>query len=334
MSAFADRLDDALAAEPGVVAAGLITNIPLSGTTIKSALTVRGYTLRPGESLHGYYTYGVAGRYFAALGVPLRAGRLLEARDAHAEARVCVVDEDFAKRFWPGGSAIGHQVYQGGDDGHPELAYTIVGVVGSVKQADVTEAPGQGAAYFPFVRRADSDVFVVVRTARRPEAFATTLARVTRQLDPDLPVASMRSMSDRVAGSLVARRSPALLAAMFASVAVLLAAIGTYGVLSYAVSQRRREIAVRLALGAQPREVSRQFLAGGMRLLGLGLGLGVAGTWATAGFMRRIVFGIAAFDLPMVVVAASIIAVVSLAACVVPARRASKTDPMVALTSE
>jgi predicted permease len=333
MVSFTDRLDDATAQQPGVIAVGAITTIPLSGNTIKSAVTVSGYDPKPGESLHGYYTYGVTGDYFSAIGIPLLEGRFLVSADTHRDVRVCVVDEDFAKRYWPHERAIGHQVFRGGEDGKAELAFTIVGVVGPVKQAAVTEA-GQGAVYFPFAFRADGDLFVVVRTRQMPEAFATTVTKLTRQIDPDLPVSSLETMDERVAASLIARRSPALLAALFAGVALLLAGIGTYGVLSYAVAQRRREIGIRLALGAQPGEIGRQFLARGGRLLAVGLAFGLAGAWAAGRFMQRVLFGVPAFHLPTVAAASVIVCIAAMLASLIPALRASRIDPLVALGSE
>lgn len=334
IAAFTDRVVDAMRAQPGVVAVGAITNIPLSGNNIKGAVNARGYALRPGESLRGHSTYGVTGDYFTALRIPLRDGRFIGTADMRRAERVCVVDEDFARRYWPNESAVGHQVFQGGDDGHDDRAFTIVGVVGAVKQAGVTETQGQGAVYFPFVWRADGDLFVVTRTAQDADAFGTVMTKVVRQIDPDLPVADIRSMDARVSDSLVARRSPALLATIFAGVALLLAAIGTYGVLSYAVAQRRREIAVRLALGAQPRQIGGQFLTRGLHLVAAGVVIGLAGTWMVGRTMARVLFDVAPLDLTALVGTTVVISVVSLAASVIPARRASRIDPLVALAGE
>ncbi len=234
---------------------------------------------QPGESLQGHYFYGITGDYFSALGIPLREGRFLTSADSHRPERVCVVDEDFARRYWPNGGALGQRVFQGSDSDDAQL-FTIVGVVGAVKQAELTEPQGQGAVYVPYRYRDSANVFVVTRTSQRPEAFADSLRQLVRATDPELAIDDIRSMETRIAESLIARRSPAMLAGIVAGVALLLAAIGTYGVLSYTIAQRRREIGVRMALGAQTRQIRTQFLSLGLRLLAAGILLGVMGAWA------------------------------------------------------
>src|SRR2546430_9351088 len=232
---FLDRLLEAIGQQPGVGAAGAITNVPLSGESGKSAVTPKGYVPPAGQSLQGHYSYQVTGDYFTALGIPLREGRFLTSADSHRADRVCVVDEDFARRYWPQGGALGQRVFQGSDSDDAKL-FTIVGVVGTVKQAELTEPQGQGAVYLPFLEVYVGNIFVVTRTSQRPEAFAETLRKLVRAANPDLAIDNLRSMDTRIADSLIARRSPALLAGIFAGVALLLAAIGTYGVLSYALA--------------------------------------------------------------------------------------------------
>lgn len=332
--AFADRLTRTLRAQPGVVAAGLATNIPFSGNTIKSAVTVRDFVPRAGEPGHGHYTYGVTADYLEALGVSLREGRLLTATDMTGGRRACVVDEDFARRYWPSGGALGKLVFRGSERQADDSGFTIVGVVGAVKQADVTEAQAQGAVYFPLWAQLDRMLFVVARTAQPAAAFGATMSTLVRSLDPDLPLAQVQSMEARVDDALVTRRSPALLAGLFAGVALLLAAIGTYGVLGYAVAQRRREIGVRIALGAPPRAIGRQFLSRGMRQLGVGLALGLAGAWAAGRLLQRVLFGVGPMDPAVLATAAAVIAVVALGASVIPAWRASKVDPLIVLSGD
>lgn len=341
-----DRLLESIRQQPGIAAAGTITNIPLSGDNGKTAITPKGYVAPPGQSLHGHYSYGVNGDYFSALGIPLREGRFLTSTDSHRSERVCVVDEDFARRYWPKGDALGQQLFHPGVTGRDQPwsgyrkseveegnLFTIVGVVGTVKQAELTEAQGQGAVYLPFLYR-DGNVFVVIRTSQRPEAFAETLRKLVRAADPDLAFDNIRSMDTRIAESLIARRSPALLAGIFAGVALLLAAIGTYGVLSYAVAQRRREIGIRMALGAQTRQIGTQFLSLGLRLLAAGTILGLIGAWLAGRAMQSILFDVPTLHIATLLGTAIVMTSVSLVACLIPARRATKVDPMIALRAE
>jgi len=328
-----DRLLEAIGQQPGVGAAGAITNVPLSGESGKSAVTPKGYVPAAGESLHGHYSYQVTGDYFTALGIPLREGRFLTSADSHRADRVCVVDEDFARRYWPKGAALGQRVFQGSDSDEAKL-FTIVGVVGAVKQAELTEPQGQGAVYLPFMDSDGINVFVVTRTSQRPEAFAETLRKLVRAANPDLAMDNLRSMETRIAESLIARRSPALLAGIFAGVALLLAAIGTYGVLSYAVAQRQREIGIRMALGAQRSQIGTQFLSLGMRLLAAGTILGLIGAWVVGRAMQSVLFDVPTLHLATLFGTALVMSAVSLVACLIPARRATRVDPMIALRAE
>ncbi len=336
--AFTERLAERLAHEPGTVAAGVATNVPLSGTSNKSAATVAGQRRGAGEPPHAIYSYSVGGDYFTALGFTLREGRFLTAADSRRAERVCVVDEDFARRYWsqggPRGRALGQRLFEGGEAGLAAEAYTVVGVVAPVKQEGLTENGAQGAVYYPFGHRADRNVFVVVRTRVPAESLGSDLQSIVRGIDPELPVNDLRSMQGRVADSLVARRSPALLAALFAGIALLLTAIGTYGVLCYAVAQRRREIGLRMALGARPEQVRAQFLGIALRLLAAGLLLGALGAWLTRRAMQAVLFQVPALPVGVLAGAAVILALVALFACLQPAERAARISPLEALAED
>jgi predicted lysophospholipase L1 biosynthesis ABC-type transport system permease subunit len=240
-----------------------------------------------------------------------------------------------ARRYWPNGGALGQRIALG-DEKEDARLLTIVGVVGAVKQAALTEAQGQGAVYLPYASDRDehASIFVVTRTSQRPEAFAETLRNLVHAAHPLLAVDNIRSMDTRIADSLTTRRSPALLAGIFAGVALLLAAIGTYGVLSYAVAQRTREIGVRMALGAQRSQIGTQFLSLGVRLLVAGTLIGLLGTWLAGKIMQTVLFEVPSLHLAIMFGTAAIISAVSLVACVIPARRATKVDPMIALRAE
>ncbi len=331
---FVEALMDKIGHLPGVVSAGVVNNVPFSGNIGKSAATVMGHVLRSGESARGHYSYGVAGDYFRAMGFSLRSGRFLTADDSRRSERICVVDEDFARYYWPHASAIGQRLWEGSEAGKDAETFTVVGVVGGAKQAGLTEGEAQGAIYYPYAFRIGDSIFVAVRTSLAPESLALTLQKVVRQIDADVPIDDLRSMDTRIADSLVARRSPALLAGVFSGIALLLTSIGTYGVLSYAVSQRRREIGVRMALGAQPRQIRSQFLSLSLRLLAGGTLLGLIGAWQEGRAMRTLLFEVPPLDVAVLAGAACITAVVCLAACLLPAQRAARTSPMRALAED
>jgi len=331
---FVESLMDKVDHLPGVLSAGVVNNVPFSGNIGKSAATVAGHVRRPGESARGHYSYGVAGDYFRAMGFSLRAGRFLTADDSRRSARVCVVDEDFARYYWPQGSAIGQRLWDGSEAGTDTEAFTIVGVVGGVKQAGLTDNEAQGAIYYPYAFRIGDSVFVAVRTSLPPESLALTLQNVVRQIDADVPVSDLRSMDTRIADSLIARRSPALLAGLFSGIALLLTSIGTYGVLSYAVAQRRREIGVRIALGAQPGQIRIQFLSLSLRLLTAGTVLGLIGAWQAGRAMRSLLFQVPPLNVAVLAAAACVTAAVCLAACLLPSQRAAQISPMEALAEE
>jgi predicted permease len=323
---FIERLLEEVKSRPGVSASGVINNVPLTGENSKTAFVVEGHVRQPGESLRGHYFYGVGGNVLPALGVSLREGRFLDAHDS--DRRVCVVDEDFARRYWPNGGAVGHRVFAGADRQPDSEAFTVVGVVGPIKQADLTEHQSQGAVYVPYQYRTAVNFFAVVRTSQRPESFSLALQKIVRDIDPELPVNDLRSMEVRISDSLIARRSPALLAGVFAAVALLLAAIGTYGVLAYAVSQRRREIGVRMALGAVPNQIGGQFLSLGLKLLVAGLVIGVLGAWLAGRFMQSVLFSVPTFPVATTATATVIMTAVASLASWLPARRAASVDPM------
>lgn len=262
--------------------------------------------------------------------LPLIEGRLLEAADSVREQKVCVVDAEFARRYWPGKSALGHHIFNNVTL-TDQNAITIVGVVGSVKQSDLADTKPLGAVYLPYP---SNQISIVVRTALAPEVLASTLRQAVRAIDPSLPVDDIKPLQTRIDDSLVSRRSPAVLAGAFAVVALLLAAVGTYGVLAYAVSQRRREIGVRMALGALPQQVLVQFMKLGATLLALGIVLGVAGAWAAGRAMQSVLFGVGAVDARVLAGTAGAMIAVVLLATFLPSLRATKVDPMIALRAE
>ncbi len=215
-----------------------------------------------------------------------------------------------------------------------ERPLVVVGVVGAVKQSSLTDSLRQGALYIPYTSYSSRDFYIVARTSTPPESLADTLSSIVRKIDHDLPLTDVRTLEVRISDSLITRRSPALLAGVFALVALLLAAVGTYGVLGYAVAQRRREIGVRMALGALPGQVCRYFLGIGLRLIAFGGALGVLGAWMAGRAMQSVLFDVPALHIATLAATAATLTIVSLCACWLPARRAARVDPMEALRHE
>lgn len=329
--AFAERVLASLRTIPGVTHAAISTGLPFTHRTNDSVTSIEDHPTEPGTPLKAHYMSDVSSDYWAAMGIPLLRGRVLEDADSHRTNRVCVVDEAFANRYWPGGDAVGRRIAKD-IKVTEENAITIVGVVGEVKQGSLTENSGHGAIYSP--HEGAFYFSIIIRTALPPEALAPAVRKAVLGIDPGQPVDDLKPLQTLIDDSLVAHRSPAVLAAIFSAVALLLAALGTYGVLAYAVGQRQREIGVRMALGARPQQILAQFLGLGAVMLVIGLALGLAGTWATGLAMQSILYGVGPMNLAVLAATAGVLLGVVFLALYLPSRRAARTDPMVALRAE
>jgi len=330
--AFMTRLLPAIRALPGVTQVAATDGLPFSKNTNDSVLTIEGYKPKSDTIARAHYNSNVSSGYWSLMNIPLLRGRLLEEADNEPTApRVCVVDQALADFYWPGADPIGRRLAHDVkvDDSN---AVTVVGVVANVKQNQLSEVAGHGAAYFPMT---GSMYFsLLVRTSLPPGAMAPMLQKAVLQLDPELPIDDLKPMQARIDESLIARRSPAILATIFAVVALLLAAIGTYGVLAYAVSQRQREIGVRMALGALPQQVLAQFLGLGVKLLAIGIVLGVLGAWAAGRAMQSVLFGVGTLNLGVLAATAGVMLCVVFLSMFIPSRRASRINPLDALRAE
>ena len=331
--AFVERLLPAIRALPGVTHVAINTGLPFTSGINDSATTVEGHSPRPGDSIRAHYLSAATSDYWPMMRIPLLRGRLLEDADNQRSTRVCVVDQAFADHYFPGADPLGHRLAQDVEV-TDKNASTIVGVVASVKQNELAENSGHGAIYFPYSTFSGNFFTLLVRTQLPPASLGPTIQKAILQLDPELPIDDLRTMQARIDDSLIARRSPAILAGIFAGVALLLAAIGTYGVLAYAVSQRRREIGVRMALGALPKQILAQFLQLGARLLVGGIVLGALGTWAAGRAMQSVLFGVGAVQPSVLAATTGVMLGVVFFAMFLPSRRAARINPIDALRAE
>lgn len=333
---FFQRLIDKSVAVPGVSAVGIVSRVPVTGYGDNAAINVPGYVPKPGEDPSGVHDmYSVGGDYFKAMGIPLIKGRFLDLTDPSKKELNVVVDEAFAHRYWQDGNAVGKKVYEGIKPYPGEPPFVVVGVVGTIKQDHLASGTApHGAIYVTYAAAPFRSYYIVARTTLPADTVGATLAKVLRDVDPDFPLTDIRSMETRISDSLSARRSPALMAAIFGVVALLLASIGIYGVMAYAVVQRTREFGVRLALGAQRIDVLRLVFLEGARLAALGLALGMAFSLGAAGYISSFLFGVTSRDPIAYAGVGAVLAAVASIACLLPAYRATAVDPIESLRAE
>lgn len=324
---------------PGVRAAGIGSELPMSLTTDRT-MTLEGYPILPNGKWPRSTTTWVMGDYFRALGTPLLRGRLFTEGDRLGSRPVVIISKDIARRYWFGQDPIGKRLHFGIPDTHGNPWLTVIGVVGEVKHGPL-DAASIPATYVPFSQAADSRVVsmlrsegIAVRTWKNPGSIASTLRRQVGSLDRELAVADVQTMTEILDKSVAPHRFDLFLLGTFALLALLLAAVGIHGVISYSVSQRTHEMGVRMALGAQRGDVLRLVVAQGLKLTALGAGLGIAGALALTRFLSSLLYGVKPND-PLTFVAVSIVlSGIALIACYIPARRAAQVDPMTALRYE
>jgi predicted permease len=303
-------------------------------------ILAEGYQMAPGESLVSPSQVVVSDGYFEAMKTGLVRGRFFGARDHATAARAIIVDERLAGKFWPGQDPIGRYMYQPADVKNLMQApprdqwFTVIGVVADVRLAglvDRADFKRVGTYYFSLRQDVRRAVGLAVRTTQEPSSMTAAVRRELAEIDPELPFYGVRTMDERVDQSLVDRRTPMLLAVSFALVALFLAAIGIYGVLAYQVSQRRREIGIRMALGAETGSIFAMVLREGAIIVLAGAVAGLAGAFALRQTLQSQLYEIGAMDPRVVISVAAVLLAVAMVACLVPARRAAKTDPVVAL---
>jgi putative ABC transport system permease protein len=313
---------------PGVKEVGGIDELPL-GTELRKAgrFVIEGQPIPPGgaRSVAEFRTVSLG--YFSSLGIPLRAGRLFSEDDFKLQ-NTALINETMARRFWPQGDALGKRMNLCSLDPKP-CWFTIVGIAGNVHQYGLDHAPTYDV-YFA----GGWTPYFLVRTASDPLSIAAAVASVVHEFDANLPVTRVMTMDRLISDSVSPRRFSSVLVAIFAGLALLLAAVGIYGVMSYTVSRRTQEIGVRMALGAQLASVRRMILGETLKLTLIGVALGLVGAFAVARFLRGLLFGVGAYDMETFLGVAALLITVALAASYIPARRAMLVDPIVALRYE
>jgi predicted permease len=274
----------------------------------------------------------VSANYFDVMGVPLLKGRAFDDRDRADAPPVAVVSQSLAQRYFPGEDPVGRRIQFGNMDGDRRLL-EVVGVVGDVREEGLDEASARTVYADAFQRPQAYSLAVVVRAQTPPASLIPPMRAAVRALDPETPT-SFRTLQEVYSSSLDARRFSLVLFGVFATVALALATLGLYGVVSYAVTQRTHEIGVRLALGAQPRDILRMIVRQGMTLTLVGVGVGLCAALALTRLMTGLLYGVSATDPTVFAVIALLLTSVALLACLLPARRATRVDPMIALRYE
>jgi predicted permease len=333
---FFDRLLDEIRATPGVAAASVATQLPLGGGGSDSVIMPKGYATEAGESLISPYYTLVGTGYFKTMGIPLIEGRLLEESDRDGSEQVVIIDETLARRYWPDSSPIGKQMLRGvpGMENEEANTFTVVGVVGPVKQRSLDEERNVGAYYTSYRQMSVSFVNVVVKSAVEPTSLMEPIRRLVAGLDPDLPFFGAQTIEEMIRGTMQARRSTMLLLVIFAGVALFLAAVGIYGVLAYSVTQRTRELGIRMALGSTGSRLFGMVIRQGMAVAGIGLVVGLGGALLFVRLLQSLLFGVGSTDPTVLSAVGVLLAGVVLVACLFPARRATRIDPVTALHAE
>ena len=322
---FFEQLQERVAALPGVRAVGLITELPLARQSADFSFKIEGRG-DTGQDPHADMR-NVNHDYFRAMRIPLLKGRYCTAAEVRENAKVVLISEVLAQKFFSGEEPLGQRLRPG----WAKEPYEIIGVVGDVRHRGLGIGLRQ-TIYLPTLRLGYANV--VIRTATNPDGLAAAVRQVVMAIDPNQPVANAKRMDEWVADSVAQPRYRTLLLGVFSAVALLLSVVGIYGVVSYAVTQRIREIGLRMALGARKSNVLALVIGRGMRLTLIGVGLGIVAALALTRIMRNLLYEISATDPLTFLAVALVLTGVALLACLVPALRATKVDPMEALRYE
>ena len=314
---------------PGVQSVGATWILPLSGQGAGTGFEIEGYTPAPNERINTAFS-SISPRYFETMSIPLIRGRAFTDSDTAQSQGVVIINEAFARRYFSSQDPIGRRIRQRGEDND---WLTIIGVVGDVRHRGLTEEP-QAEMYLSYLQSPFPFMNVVIRTTSDPSNLTAAVRREVWAVNPNQPVANVSTMNQLMSNSIARTRFNTLLLQLFASVALALSVVGLYGVMAYSVAQRTHEIGVRMALGAQRRDVLKMVVGQGMILVTIGIALGLASAFAATRLMATLLYGVSATDPVTFIGIALLLIVAAFVACYIPARRATKIDPMVALRYE
>jgi predicted permease len=329
---FYDECLARVGAVPGVRSAALTMSLPIEGSYWDSPFIASGKPVPPRADLPDSAYLSVSANYFETMGIRLLQGRLFTAADTPESAPVAVINETLARRMWPGENPIGKHVKQGFPEGDTPWR-EVIGVVNDIKLNGLERATSM-QTYLLFAQVPKTSLGLVVRTHINPLLVAASVEQAIHAIDKDLPVYAIWTMDQLLDNSLAQRRLTLVLLASFAALALVLAVVGIYGVISYAVRQRTHELGIRTALGATPRDVLKLILSQGLELTLVGVAIGVLAAFALTRWMESLLFSVRPTDPLTFGVIAGVLLAVSLLACYIPARRATKVDPLVALRFE
>ena len=321
-----------IAALPGLQAAGFSTILPLAGTNSDSSFAIEGRASNDSSPSPDEEKRQVSPDYFRSLETPLIKGRFFTDVDNANAPQVIIVNQAFAKKFWPNQDALGKRIVMGGMSDNPKWI-TIVGVVGDMRHFGLDVDP-KPEMYVPFAQNPYFTTIHVVRSNQDPRSLLPAIRREIQAIDPAVPLANLRTFENVIADSVAPRRLSVVLLGVFAGVAVLLASVGIYGVMSFLVVQRTHEIGVRMALGAQRRDILKLILSRSLKLVSAGALIGLMVALMSTSALRTLLYNVSAFDTSTFVMVTILLAAVALAASYLPAMRATKADPMIALDAE
>jgi predicted permease len=330
-TAFKDRVMAELKTVPGVSAVGLVDAVPFGYTNPSGSYQIAGREPADGAAAPHALVRSVSSEYFASMGIPVLRGRAFSEGDDAEATQVVVIDRVFGDRHFRDVDPIGERIHR---DGNPRGVRTIVGVVAPVKHSGLDDPTAKGTVYYPFDQRPLETFTLVARTTRPPVELMDSVRRAVLRIDPEQPLFDLQTLSGRIDGTLNQRKIPMRLLGVFSGMALLLAALGVYGVLAFNIGQRRREFGIRTALGATTRDVSILVLRQGLRLVGLGAVVGLIGYVAVSRFLRSLVFDISPLDPVSLLLGPAVLLAVAMLACWLPARRAATVHPTEALRGE